>query len=190
VHQFLVVLANTDQLVWRRIQVPESYSFWDLHVAIQDAMGWLACHLHEFRVVIESTAGRVQRFGIPVDESLEQPPVRPDWTVKVSSVVGKADLPMLYVYDFGDGWHHVVMHEGGVQRQRSVRAGPAMLEASWFRGREPDENRWDLDLARPDSWAVRGSWSAGPWSAQVSGGHFTRPEAFEPFDVDKINASV
>ncbi len=71
-----------------------------------------------------------------------------------------------------------------------VRAGPARFEASWFRGREPDENRWDLDLARPDSWAVRGSWSAGPWTAQVSGGHFTQPEAFEPYDTEKINASV
>ena len=48
VHQFLIVLPNTEPLVWRRIQVPESYSLWDLHVAIQDAMGWSDCHLHEF----------------------------------------------------------------------------------------------------------------------------------------------
>jgi hypothetical protein len=37
--QFLVVLLQTNPLVWRRIQVPGDYSFWDLHVAIQDAMG-------------------------------------------------------------------------------------------------------------------------------------------------------
>jgi hypothetical protein len=30
--------------------VPASYSFWDLHVAIQDAMGWEDYHLHEFYV--------------------------------------------------------------------------------------------------------------------------------------------
>lgn len=121
VHQFLIVLTSTDPLVWRRIQVPESYSFWDLHVAIQDAMGWLDCHLHEFRIVTDLTAGRVERFGIPVDEFLEQPPVRPDWTVRVSSVVGKGDLPMRYVYDFGDGWQHIVMYEGGAQLDRRVR---------------------------------------------------------------------
>jgi hypothetical protein len=34
VRQFLIVLSGTDPLVWRRIQVPEAYSFWDLHVAI------------------------------------------------------------------------------------------------------------------------------------------------------------
>ena len=34
VHQFLVILSGADPLVRRRIQVPEGYSFWDLHVAI------------------------------------------------------------------------------------------------------------------------------------------------------------
>ena len=85
VHQFLIVLPNTDPLVWRRIQIPESYSFWDLHVAIQDAMGWLDCHLHEFRVVLDSKTGRLTRLGIPIDDSFGQPPVQPDWTVKISN---------------------------------------------------------------------------------------------------------
>jgi hypothetical protein len=30
IHQFLVVLTGTDPLVWRRIQVPERYSSWDM----------------------------------------------------------------------------------------------------------------------------------------------------------------
>lgn len=36
--------------IWRTIQVPESYSFWDLHVALQDSMGWLDYLLHLFRL--------------------------------------------------------------------------------------------------------------------------------------------
>ena len=121
VHQFLIVLSNTDPLVWRRIQVPASYSFWDLHVAIQDAMGWLDCHLHEFTVVLDSKSGRIGRFGIPVDDMLEQPPIRPGWTVKVSDVLDRGDLPMLYVYDFGDEWRHMMVYEGGAQLDRSVK---------------------------------------------------------------------
>ena len=57
VYQCLIVLPRTDPLVWRRIQVPESYSFWDLHVAIQDAMGWKDYHLNEFTLV-EPRTGR------------------------------------------------------------------------------------------------------------------------------------
>jgi hypothetical protein len=56
--QYLVVLAGTDPLVWRRIRVPAAYSFWDLHVAIQDAMGWHDVHLHEFRVVVAGDAAK------------------------------------------------------------------------------------------------------------------------------------
>ena len=36
--------------IWRRFEVPASYNFWDLHVAIQDVMGWQDYHLHEFRL--------------------------------------------------------------------------------------------------------------------------------------------
>jgi Plasmid pRiA4b ORF-3-like protein len=36
VHQFLITLSHVEPLVWRRIQVPQSYTFWNLHVVIQD----------------------------------------------------------------------------------------------------------------------------------------------------------
>ena len=39
VYRFRVSLLGTEPEVWRMIEVPESYTFWDLHVAIQDAMG-------------------------------------------------------------------------------------------------------------------------------------------------------
>ena len=48
VYQFKIALDGIEPPIWRRIQVPETYSFWDLHVAIQDSMGWSDGHLHEF----------------------------------------------------------------------------------------------------------------------------------------------
>ena len=47
--QLRIGLLGIEPLIWRRIQVPGSYSFWDLHVVIQSAFaGTIA--LHEFRV--------------------------------------------------------------------------------------------------------------------------------------------
>jgi Plasmid pRiA4b ORF-3-like protein len=111
VHQFLIVLAQTDPLVWRRIQVPAAYTFWDLHVAIQDAMGWLDCHLHEFTFVPPDRE-RTERVGIPGDEWVGERPCKPGWTVPVSPNVREGMPPMLYLYDFGDDWRHIVMYEG------------------------------------------------------------------------------
>ena len=42
--RFRIELLETEPLVWRSIEVPGDYTFWDLHVAIQDAMGWLDYH--------------------------------------------------------------------------------------------------------------------------------------------------
>ena len=114
VHQFLIVLSGTDPLVWRRIQVPEKYSFWDLHVAIQDAMGWLDSHLHEFRL-LDSEARAVVSIGIPVDDEPDARPVVPGWDVPLSKFFdprGWHAPPAAYAYDFGDDWEHVVVHEG------------------------------------------------------------------------------
>ena len=85
VHQFLVVLTGTDPLVWRRIQVPEKYSFWDLHVAIQDAMGWLDYHLHEFRL-LDAKEQAVVSIGIPTDDDPEDRPVVPGWQVLLAKL--------------------------------------------------------------------------------------------------------
>jgi hypothetical protein len=50
VFRFRIELPDIRPPIWREILVPASYSFWDLHVAIQDAMGWEDYHLHEFEV--------------------------------------------------------------------------------------------------------------------------------------------
>lgn len=50
VYQFHIKLLGIEPMIWRRIQVPAKFSFWDLHVAIQDSMGWLDYHLHAYRV--------------------------------------------------------------------------------------------------------------------------------------------
>ena len=50
IYQFKITLEGVRPPIWRRIQVPETYSFRDLHIAIQDVMGWGDYHLYEFHV--------------------------------------------------------------------------------------------------------------------------------------------
>jgi hypothetical protein len=73
-----------------------------------------------------------------------------------------------------------------------VFTGDWKLEGSWFNGREPDENRWDLDLRAPDSYSTRLSWNPGPsWALQASYGYLASPETLEPdVSVQRITASV
>jgi hypothetical protein len=64
------------------------------------------------------------------------------------------------------------------------------IEASRFRGREPDEDRYDIETGELDSTALRVSWNPTEnWSLQASWADVTSPEALEP-DEDEERWSV
>ena len=66
------------------------------------------------------------------------------------------------------------------------------IEASGFRGREPDQRRWNLERPAIDSWSVRATWTPSPaWAVQVSHGQLESPEQLEPDrDEARTTASV
>src|SRR5438876_1436574 len=109
--QFKVRLQDIEPAVWRRIQVPADYTFWDLHVAIQDAMGWKDYHLHEFRLD-ETSPHEPLRIGIPDDEFPQERPRLPGWEVRIAPYFTAEGARAAYLYDFGDGWEHVLEFEG------------------------------------------------------------------------------
>ncbi|MFC4291379.1 hypothetical protein ACFOWX_03010 [Sphingorhabdus arenilitoris] len=66
------------------------------------------------------------------------------------------------------------------------------LEASAFRGREPDEERWGIEKPKLDSWSVRATYNPSPaWAMQVSTGRLKSPEVSHPDeDEQRTTASV
>ena len=70
--------------------------------------------------------------------------------------------------------------------------GDVKIEASRFRGREPDQDRYDIETGNLDSTAVRLSWNPTEnWSLQASWADVTSPEQLEPdVDVTKWSASA
>lgn len=64
------------------------------------------------------------------------------------------------------------------------------LEAGAFHGREPDEDRLDLDTAALDSFGARVSWADGAWHLQISGADIKTPETNSPYDEVRYTASV
>jgi len=107
VYQFKVSLTEIEPLIWRRIQVPAKYSFWDLHVAIQDAMGWLDYHLHAFRIRQKHKRKSIE-IGIPGDE-WDDDSVVPGWEIAIIDYFTEPGQLIEYEYDFGDGWKHQVL---------------------------------------------------------------------------------
>ena len=73
-----------------------------------------------------------------------------------------------------------------------MTAGPVQLEASTFHGREPNENRWNIDKGKPDSFASRITIAPRKsLSGQFSIGRINQPEAIDPaLDVIRTTASI
>lgn len=110
--QFVVELEGVNPLVWRRIQIPNHYNFWDLHVAIQDALGWQDCHLHHFEIKGKGKRKAV-RIGIPdFSGYVDLPEVFPGWEIPVTTYFNNLGVQATYEYDYGDGWLHTVLLEG------------------------------------------------------------------------------
>src|SRR5271169_5630758 len=111
VFQFKISLRDVEPEIWRRIVVPANYSFWDLHVAIQDSMGWLDYHLHSFGVKNPAN-GVVEEIGIPDDDWIDDEVVfLPGWEIPIANYFQKPGDNATYEYDFGDAWEHEIILE-------------------------------------------------------------------------------
>ncbi len=100
-YQLKITLQNVAPPIWRRVVVSGELTLLDLHHVIQIAMGWEDCHLHDFTI-------NRQRYALPSDEDFDEP--RDESTTKLRDVL-RARSRFVYVYDFGDDWHHVIQVE-------------------------------------------------------------------------------
>lgn len=121
IFQFKISLQGISPLIWRRIVVPASYSFWDLHIAIQDSMGWFDSHLHLFRIRRKHHHSEIE-IGIPNEDRFEdEQEILPGWEIPIADYFDDVGITFLYEYDFGDGWIHEILFEGILIREKGQK---------------------------------------------------------------------
>jgi hypothetical protein len=121
IYQFKISLKEIEPLIWRRILVPATYSFWDLHVAIQDAMGWLDYHLHLFKIRQKRSHSDIE-IGIPNEDRFEDDQeILPGWHIPIADYLDDVGMTCEYEYDFGDGWIHEIVLEGILLREKGQK---------------------------------------------------------------------
>ncbi len=115
---FKVTLNHSKPAIWRRIVVSDNYTFYELHSAIQDAMGWLDYHLHSF--IFNSSGKKDSKFGFDSVQTISLPhgdvemfgPADIDESNElIKGWFGAVANQCIYTYDFGDSWDHTVVLE-------------------------------------------------------------------------------
>jgi hypothetical protein len=93
IHQLKVTLDTITPAIWRRVHVRSETTLAELHEVLQDAMGWENYHIHAFEVGWD-------RYGDGEG--------RAETAVTVGGVLPEQGGRMIYTYDFGDWWHHII----------------------------------------------------------------------------------
>ena len=98
-YQLKITLRGSKPPIWRRFVVPSSITLPKLHEIIQIVMGWTDSHLHEF------VSGR-DSYSVPDPEWPSG--TKNEARVRLNQLLHKEKQELLYLYDFGDDWEHVI----------------------------------------------------------------------------------
>jgi hypothetical protein len=121
VFQFKIILNDSAPSVWRRIIVPADYTFFALHCAIQNAMGWTDSHLHAFYIGERRGKNRITiEFPNPENDFYQGDEARDERKERIADYFGKKIKQCVYCYDFGDNWDHTVLFERELPRDQQA----------------------------------------------------------------------
>lgn len=120
--QLRVHLAGSEPEIWRRLLVPAEATLYDLHWILQAAFGWGACHLYQFGMENGGAAGRVypdfEDFDFDDPEDCERRAMETAPKLRDVLPVGER---MIYTYDMGDDWEHVILCEALIIKPPRLR---------------------------------------------------------------------
>ncbi len=103
-YQLEITLAYTEPPVWRRVQVPSSMTLADFHMVIQYCMGWQDYHMHQFQVGLKI-------FGPQLADDYAENILLDESRFKLLDIEKDLLQGIVYTYDYGDSWEHVVSLE-------------------------------------------------------------------------------
>ena len=101
IYQIQIVLEGSKPKIWRRILLNSDLLLVDFHRIIQTTMGWTNSHLHMF------TDGREEYS--PKEFEVEE--AKDSRIVRLDKILKDEKSKIIYEYDFGDGWEHIIILE-------------------------------------------------------------------------------
>lgn len=115
VYQIQITLNHSEPKIWRRILIPADLPLADFHKVIQSAMGWKNAHLHQFIKNNKYYSNKME------DDNFWDDTMNVDYQdMKVADLLVKEKDKIIYEYDFGDGWEHIIILEDIQQKEEAL----------------------------------------------------------------------
>jgi len=98
--QLKITIVDIEPPIWRRVLVPAEMTLDKLHETIQAAFGWWDYHLHQYMI-------NGHGYAIPDPEYADElAPTIDEQGVTIRDIFSASTI--VYEYDFGDDWKHLV----------------------------------------------------------------------------------
>jgi len=105
-----VELRGSKPRIWRRLRLPGDVTLEVVHLVLQAAMGWSDSHPHRFQP--GGARGYTGPYFITAfDEEEEGDEGTREEAVRLDQVLREPGDRLTYLYDFGDGWEHLITLE-------------------------------------------------------------------------------
>jgi hypothetical protein len=175
VYQLKVVLKGSEPPIWRRALVPAEIKLSSLHRVMQVLMDWTDDHQHQFTVLAKPRSRADPGQDVhPADES----------RFRLCDVAPTSGNELIYEYDFGDSWEHLITVEKAIPQDREAPSHPVCLAGE--RASPPE----DCGGIRRYAWIVKAlrdpAQSEHSESVERCGPNFD-PEAFS---IERVNARL
>jgi len=106
IYQLRIDLVGAKPPIWRRILISSEDNLYDLHCAIQNAMGWLNGHLHTFY-----KGSDYYGMILEEDDFMDFAETKDETKFRIKEVLSMEGDTLDYTYDFGDNWDHKIKLE-------------------------------------------------------------------------------
>lgn len=113
-----VTLADSKPRIWRRVEVHSGLTLHDLHYVIQCVFDWEDSHLYHFLVTpdgkctYKALRDATRYHALPPDPFFgDFEDAEPADETLVGRIFNEQRSQIVYEYDFGDSWHHLVKLE-------------------------------------------------------------------------------
>ena len=120
IYQLKVTLMDSKPPIWRRILVSADVKLDVLQLILQETMGWMNEHLHQFIAHGTSYGPRLEDFGGELEYEDEA-------QYRLSQLLTQEKDSLKYEYDFGDSWEHkitlekILPHDNAMQLPSCVK---------------------------------------------------------------------
>ncbi len=115
-----ISITFSDPLIWRRIQVPGTFTLSQLHNVIQKSMGWSDSHVHQFLV------GKICYEPTGKSTVLHEAKRFDENKYRLYTLEEDMRFMFTYLYGAGEGWEHEIHLEEIVPPTRELKQ-PVLL---------------------------------------------------------------